>query len=346
MFGIDDVAMVAGPQIISGLLQWQNSKDAQQATQQERDRIKGLIDNLKDPTFDTSMITPQDYQVVGKYVPQVASLVAEQNPTLLKGDSADATLAKSAQRDVLSNYLAQAKSGNDPLLEIQQRKAAQQASQDAQSNRASLDSLFARRGMAPGGAMQYGAALSGAADAQDKEAQAGQQAVAQAYQNRQSAMGQAAGLAGNIYNRENSQEQQNANIMNDFNKRMAQTQNQYGQYAAQQGNDAQKYNLGVSQETANANNNRNYQALVNNQTLKNNNAQQVYNNQTGKIGMQQGVANQNIAATNQNAQGTNQIYQGLGDVGSTIGSQYAKDKNKTKPYAAGSGYRAAPGGIV
>lgn len=332
VMGIDDIALTAGPQLVSGLIQWQNSKEARAATQAERDRISGLINNLKDPSFDTSMITPQDYQVVGKYVPQVAPLVAEANPTLLKGDSADATLAKGAQRDVLSNYLAQAKSGNDPLLEIQQRKAAQQAAQDAQSNRASLDSLFARRGMAPGGAMQYGAALSGAADAQDKEAQAGQQAALAAYQNRQNSMGQAAGLAGNIYNREASQEQQNAQIMNDFNKRMAQTQNQYGQYTTQQGNDAQKYNLGVSQETANANNNRGYQAQVANQGLKNQTAQQLYNNQVGRVGLQSGASDQAIKAINQTAQGNNQLVQGLGETGSAVGKSLVKNKQQTGSY--------------
>lgn len=338
VIGIDDIAMTAGPQLISGLLQWQNSKEARAATQAERARIEGLINNLKDPNFDTSMITPEDYKVVGKYVPQVAPLVAEANPTLMKGDSADATLAKNAQRDLLSNFLSQAKSGNDPLLEIQQRKAAQQAAADAQSNRSSLDSLFARRGMAPGGAMQYGAALSGAADAQQKEADAGQQAALAAYQNRQSAMGQAAGLAGNIYNREASQEQQNAQIMNDFNKRMAQTQNQYGQYAAGQGNDAQKYNLGVSQETSNANNNRGYQAQVANQGLKNQSAQQLYNNQVGRVGLQSGVADNAIKAINQTAQGNNQLVQGLGETGSAIGKTLVKNKQQTGSYMPSQDY--------
>lgn len=331
-FGIDDIAMTAGPQIISGLLQWQNSQDAKKATAEERARIAQLVNNLKDPNFDTSMITPQDYQIVGKYVPQVAPLVAEQNPQLLKGNSADATLAKNAQRDLLSNYLAQAKSGNDPLLEIQQRKAQAQAAQEAQSNRASLDSLFARRGLAPGGAMQYGAALAGNAAAQDQEAQAGQAAVQNAYQNRQNALGQAAGLSSNIYNREASQEQQNAQTMNDFNRRMASSQNQYNQYASGQANDAQKYNLGVQQNLSNANNDRTYAAKTGNQNLRNDVAQKQYGNQAGRVGMQTGVANQNIGAINQNAQGSNQAIQGFGEAGSAVGKQLVKNRQQTGSY--------------
>lgn len=332
VIGIDDIALAAGPQIISGLLQWQNSSDAKRASAQERDRIAQLINNLKDPNFDTSMITPQDYQVVGKYVPQVAAYVAESNPQLLKGDSADASLAKNAQRDVLSNYLSQAKSGSDPLLEIQNRQAARQAAQEAQSNRASLDSLFARRGLAPGGAMQYGASLAGIANAQDQQAQAGEQAAKAAYTNRQNAMGQAAGLAGNIYNREASQEQQNAQIMNDFNKRMASGQNTYNQYAAGQSNDAQQYNLGVSQNLSNKNNDRGYQAQVANQGLRNDVAQKQYGNQQARVGLQTGVANRNIDSINANTAGENQAVQNFGEVGSTIGKQMSKNKQKQGTY--------------
>jgi len=323
--------MAIGGQLGGALSSFLNSNEASKISSEERKKLQDLLAKVKAPNFDATKITPQEFKIVGQYTPQVAQYVQEQAPQLLQASSADQLAAKDAQRQALSQMIEQARSGKDVIADIQRARAAREASSQAASNRASLDEVMQRRGMAPGSGLQYAAALQGNAAAAQNQSAQDENALMAAEQRRQNAGSQAANLGGQIFNRDLNVEQQNAQAINDFNRRIAESRQNYGQYAANLGNQAQQYNLGNAQNAADRNVTQNYQSQVYNQDRGDRNAQNAFNNNMGIYNAAAGAGQSAIGAANAQAAQRNLTSKGIGDVASTIGDAYAK---KTKsPYS-------------
>ncbi len=321
-----------GGGLLSGALQYMNSQSAQGMNDQERQRMQSLINQIQQPNFDMSKITPEQYSVLQKYNPQIASFVAEKNPQLMRGNNDQEQRGSDAENEALSSMLQKARSGNDILADIARARAGREAGQEASSNRASVDQLFQRRGAAPGGMMQYGAMMEGASSAAQRNALANEQAAEAQTNRRDQAMTNAGNMGQNIYNQGANLERYNVGAINDFNQRMAQNQNNYGQYAANQANQGQLYNLNQAQGAADKNVANTNAFNQYNQSYGNQQKQQMYNNQMGKLGLMQGASNANQQANNQNAQDKNNFIQGVYTAGSGVADKYQAQQNSDRDY--------------
>ena len=324
------IAIPAIAAAVSAGVQWLNSNQAQQATASERARIKRLLDQVQDPNFDTSMIVPEDLQLLGNYVPQTVPLIQEAAPQLLKGQSGGQAEGRQAQLGALQNLLQVARSGQDPIAYMQQQQAARQAASEARSARETGAMEAQRRGF---GYNPLASNLGQQQDAMDRMALSGQAAAADSYGRRLNAMGQAGSLGGDIYRQGADMERQNAEFTNMFNQRIAQNaQNVAGQNVANI-NQANLRNLGEAQRIGDANVMQRNTARTGAQDMRNSIEQQRYNNSLGKINAQQGVANSSQNAIMEAAKQRNQSAQSMSDLvlkGTDYYYNRPQDKEKDK----------------
>ena len=324
---IETLAIMAVSTAITSLMSWQASKDAQKATAKERKRISDLIDAMKQPEFDFSQITPEQFQVVGKYVPEVASYIQEAAPQVMQGQSA----GREAEKEALNRWLEMSRSGRDDIFDIQQRQAARTAAGEQQAQIASLQDLSQRQG---GGGLPEGAALR--AIMSNRSGELAQQGALDAANRRTQALQQVGTLGGNIRAADQSLEEKNANIINDFNRRLADNGNQYNQYKTGVLNNAQLANLAQAQKISDANIGARNEAASTNLANRNNLVQKQFDNTLSQINAKQGIANSNITGINNAANQTNQMYAGINDAILKGGSAYAdyaqKDKELDRKY--------------
>lgn len=314
---------IAGGAIIgSAALQWLNSKDAQRASNAERDRIQQLYEKVNTPNFDPKDLTPEDYQVVGTYVPQVAPYVEAIAPQVVKADSQGAVQGRAAQEDALQNMLQMARNGKDPLSEIANARSGRSAASNSQSARATLDAQMQRRGVQPGSGLSYAGNQAAISDAFQADALAGEQSAADAAQRRMQATNQAANLGGQIYGQDVSLAEKNANTMNDFNKWVRGAQQDWQNQRAGTLNTAQQQNLGTAQNVSNAN-----VGLAN--QFKGNriaNQEQKFQNDLAIANGKAGLSNNRVNDISQYAQQGNSAIGGIGQ-GIAQTAMYAGKKN-------------------
>lgn len=304
---------------------------------------------VADPQFSNEALTPEQFKVAAQYQPQIAQQVAEKNPELVKGTAASDE-GRQAQLSALRQLRGIGASDFDPQFQQAMLAASRKAQGDAQSRQASILQDMQRRGVANSGltaALQQGAT----ADAMDREAQVGQAAAAQAYQNRINAIRQSAQLGGDINSQEMSLQAKNADIINSFNQRMAQNQQAWQNQRAGDLNQASMFNIKNAQDIANRNtaqNNefevnernradklaqmrydrdiqeRNYQNdlaqrkadwIENQRRYLNGLRQQGFQNQLSIQQGKNGLASQQMGMNTQNAADRNSMIQGLGQVG-------------------------------
>lgn len=208
-------------------------------------------DPLQAPKFDTSRLSPEDLKSVGKYIPEVAPYIAQAAPELIK-QSQDALAARDVQRKALQKYMTMGETGDDAISAQASAMAAQQAGMDARSRSQAVLQDAQRRGQL-GSGMQLAAQLQGNAYASNQEAMARMQAASDAQRRRLEALASGASLGGQIYNQDISLASRNADIINDFNRQMAQGRQNYEMQRAASLNDAQRFNLQMQQELANRN---------------------------------------------------------------------------------------------
>lgn len=262
---------------------------------------------VKDPQFSNEALTPEQFKVAAQYQPQIAQQVAEKNPELIK-QSAAATEGRQAQIDALRQMRGIASSNFDPQLQEQLQSAARKAQGDAQSRNASIMQDMQRRGAANSGiaaAMQQNAS----ADAMDREAQIGQSAAAQGYQNRISAMRNAAQMGGDINSSETSLAARNADIINGFNQRMAANGQAWQNNRTNTINDANRYNTGVAQGIADRNTSQNNQYAVNERDRQDRLEQSRYGRDVDERNYQNSLAQQRSNWQEQQRQYVNQMRQ-------------------------------------
>lgn len=301
------------------------------------------------PNYDQRPMTPEQYQVVGKYSPEAAQYIAEKNPELVK-QSAAGDAGKNAQLDALRSMRGIATSDFDPQFAQQMSQASRQAQTDAQSRSQSVLTDMARRGAGNSGLSALLQQNAGA-DAMDREAGIGMNAASQAYKNKIDAIRQSGAMGSDIAQQDQSLQGRNADIINSYNQRMTKSNQDWQTQRAQMMNDAQRQNLTAAQGAANNNvdvnnkfamENRQRQDMIANSVNKNQLSERDYQNALAekraqwKQGQkeygnslagktfddrmritqgQNGLATQGMQMNTQNAQDRNQMIQGAGQAG-------------------------------
>lgn len=273
-------AAAAGAQVLGGLINAYNSEKARGADRKKLAQIRELFEKVKPPdydvsidappqyheqvlaqpkysdpmappAFDTSKLTPEDLKVVGKFTPEIAPYIAEQNPELVR-QSAAAMEGREAQKKALQTYLKMGETGDDAISAQAAFEARERAAADTRARQQALEQGFQRRGQL-GSGMQFAAGLQSGQAAGNQQALAQMQAASDAQRRRLEALSQGAAIGGNIYGQEMNLAGQNAAIINDFNRRMAQSRQAYEMSRAGTLNEAQRYNLGMAQDVEAAN---------------------------------------------------------------------------------------------
>ncbi len=260
-----------------------NQYITQQEVKRQRRKVDDIIKKIKEPDFDFTKISPEDYKVLQKYEPEVADFVVEKNPTLVLS-SKDGDFGRETQMDALSKYRNLSKTGEDAQSRLLTDSALRDSAIQDQGQRASIQDDMARRGMS-GSGLDLASQLMAQQGSSQRGTLAAQQQAMNAYNTRLDALKNSENLGGQIRSDDLNLAAQNAAISNDYNQRYAQNQNNYNQYASGERNDAQRMNISAAQQAADQNvENRNasaksYQDMVN--SLK----QQQFGNSVTKQGM-------------------------------------------------------------
>lgn len=326
---MDPLTMAAAASVASAGLQYLNSEQARSANKEELARIQALVEKVKEPNFDFANLNAKEYAVVNKYMPEAAPMVEMAAPKTITASSQAAQSAKAARMKALQQMTEMADTGEDSISKIMQQQAMNRASQEAASQRGSLDQAFARRGQL-GSGMNYASQLQAQSDAQARAAQAGQAAAMEAQRRRMQAIEGSQSMGSSIYGDETNLEAKNIGILNEFNRALADRRQEYANNRANTANNAQQINLAAAQKAADAN-----VGLTNDRV---NQANQLKQNQFGnsisKINLQSGAANQMMNQRNAAGQDRNQAIQSLGDVGSAYAmrnyQQEADDKRQAR----------------
>ena len=323
------LAAGAGVGIVSGLMQWQNSKEARAASAAERARIGDLIEKLKDPEFDTRLILPEEYEVVEKYVPQVAEYVAEVAPEVVKAASEGAVRGRQAQMETLDRLRNMSQSGDDVISRIATDEALESAAEPGSGQRELIQQQMARRGMG-GSGMELVAQLTNQQNSNESAQEGAQKAAADAQLRRLQTMRDSAALGGDIRNQDVNMEAKNADIVNSYNTRQAQDRQAYLNNVANTMNDASVRNIGAKQTAADKNVQGRNTAITNQRDLVNNQKSATYNHQMNKANLQIGQAAKNIDAIQQEAADKNAAISGIANVAGSGISAYQQDELNEK----------------
>lgn len=310
---------------VSAIAQWLNSKEAQKATTAERARVQQIFDKISQPNFDTTDFVPEDYKVIGKYVPSVAPFIAEVAPQTVKADSADARLGRDTQKEALQRLIETSRAGGmgDALLQSQFGQANLAAAQAQQSQRQNLDAQMQRRGQM-GSGLQYAMQLAGGANPQMQAARSGEQQAAEAYRAKLQALTGAANLGGQIRGEDVALETGNAAIINAFNQRMADSMRANALNQQDTQNVAQRYNLDRGQRTSDMNVGQRNAAWMRNQDNRNRLTQQGFDNQMAVARGQAGLSGERVSDILGNAQQSNQTLQSFSDL--AMGAAASKER--------------------
>lgn len=280
--------IAAGSQLVSAGMQWLNSRSAQRASEEERRRIEGLLSAIQDPNFDKNDINPEDVALLQNYVPEVAPFVREVVPQQVLAKSQGAIEGRSAQLEALGQFRRLMEQGYDPQTAMEMARAQRAASAEAASARQTAGAEAARRGF--GGGMSFLQAGAGQ-QAQDRLAMMQQQALADAANRRTQGAQLAAGLGGQIRGEDVALERGNIDIINAYNQRLAQNQQDWMNRGADIRNQASLRNISEAQRIDELNKANRYNAARANQSNRNTLAQQQFQNAMSRVTGQQGVSN-------------------------------------------------------
>lgn len=372
---------------VSGLMQYYNSEKARGANAARLKELENQFNKIVPPEYDlkiydnpkfaenippaalnTEAITPEFYQSVGQYIPQVAEFVQEAKPELVQATEA-ANIGRKSQMEALEKYRQIAQGGFDPELEQKLSEASRRANADAQSRTASILQDANRRGQFGSGismALQQNAAM----DAFDRQNQSSLMAAAESYRNQLGALDKSANLGGDIRQSEMAEQAKNVGILNDFNQRASKNYQDYLSMRADQINKASILNLDRNQKIADANvalkNKSKEEArdLSNKQQMLNTESQwknrqntleledrknqlksKMYSDLLNRYGIQTNLGKMGMDQTTQTAQDRNAATQGVSDAAMAAylyGQKQPQEKPKEQPmpdYGTPYGYQ-------
>jgi len=344
------LALLLGPQVISGVLQYGESSEAREYAREQEAKLQEALNKIGIPEARPEYFTPEVYKWLENYNPEVAQYVRERDPRMVEMKSAEAQRAKGAEQQVLQDLLDRSRSGTDVMAEIQRARGMREAAGTMASQAATLQQQLQRQGQ-QGGLAAYGAALQQQQGAGQQAALAGEQAALAGLQERARAQTEAGGLAGKQLGRELDIERGNVNAINAFNQRLASSMQEQANLAAEIRNRGQMFNIQGRQGIANKN--VGSQAEARDRAMQF--AQQQYQNQLAKYGKQSGLAASATDRRTGEAQDTNKLIQGMGDLASTGGylsagyvpkgyvkQQQAPAGGQYQQPFGGAGYQEAP----
>lgn len=329
-------AAIAGGAIIGGgIMSYLAQREASKLNAQERARLQALLNKVKNPKFDYSELTPEDYQLVGTYVPQAIPLIEENAPQLVELSEAGQK-GKTAQLQALQRLMEIGSAPRDIAQQAAVSDAARAAAIQSQGSIQALQDRMARTGAAPGSGMDYATALSQLQANQQQGAMLGQNAALDAYKNRLNALMQGANLGSQVQANEQNRAGMNADIINAYNQRLAQMrQSNVGTNIGNQ-NQAAMANLNARQSLANMNVQQQNEAQRYNQQYLNSLRQQQYDNALKKIGIQAGASQQAQQGNLQDAQNKANLYGGIGQGIASAALFSAGNNNKSSSNNAGN----------
>lgn len=279
--------IVAGVTAASAISQYINSKEAREASAQERRDLKDLLDNLGSPNFNPRLLTPEQFRVVGKYVPEAANFVAEQAPQLVQQAGADSVQARNAQREALGRLRAQSR-GEDPLADAELAEAMAQAGTANRGRLGAVKEDFARRGQG-GGTSEMLAQLVGAQTANQLASDGSRAAFIDAQKRKLQAMRDTTSLAGNIREEDYRTERGNNDVINSFNERTSSRRQRANETATATANEGQRFNLNAEQGVAEKNVATANDFKINERSRGDKFAQLGFENQMSKVRAQSGI---------------------------------------------------------
>lgn len=301
--------------LAAGIMQSIQLAKAHKADQAQIDKLEGLLNKVKQPNFDVSRITPDEYKVVGTYNPKLSSYLAEKNPTLVTGTSAEAQQGADARSAVLQRYKNISDTGTDSQSAQLQQDASKSAATQAAGTMGVIQNNMAARGLG-GGGTEMAMKLAAADSANQSNATQSQGIASSAYQNRLQALAQAGRIGQDTRTEGLGMEQGNANSINNWNVR-AQSGGQQVQNANDAtSNTAQLHNLGQAQSTANANTTQNNAATVAQQTNNNIHQQTGFQDNMQTYGAHAGLEGKQVAQNDGVAEGNMRVIQGVADTAS------------------------------
>lgn len=243
-------AMVAG-QLLNGYLQYQNAEETRADAANWRRKAMELVDKLQTPDFNWEKLTPEEYQLVGKFAPQTVEFVAEQAPQAVEGKSEAAQQAQRAQLEALGKYQQMAETGRDIESDILTKRAREEVGAADRALKAQMLQDIRRRGV--GGGAEITAALASSQAAGNRGARMAEDAAMEAARRRLEAIRQSGALGGQIRGQELGMESKNVDIINEFNRRQAARKQAWAGEQADVANRAQMFNLQQAQNVADTN---------------------------------------------------------------------------------------------
>lgn len=313
------IAAIAALQAAQTLYSIYEQRKAHKANKKELENLRKTIQTIQDPNFDYSKINAEQYKVLQDYVPEFVPFVQEQVPEKVKMQSESAKKAQQARIAALDQMLRVAQTGEDPIAAIERSQAARRAAAEAGAARATLEREMARRGMLSGG-LEYAGALTAADRAAERMALAEEQALMNREAARRAAAMGAADIGGQVYDDEYRIERANVEAMNEFNRRMAERQQELAQHNIGLRNEAQLRNIAAHQRAADLN-----VGLANERTDKIHQLeQQRYQNALSKYDRQAQLSDRFREHRAAVAADRIQTAKGIADAGSTLAYGYGR----------------------
>ena len=331
------LALILGPQAISGALQYGESSAANEYAQQKERELQEALNKIGIPEARPEYFTPEVFAYLENYNPEVAAYVRERDPRMVEMQSMEAKRARGAEQQALQSMLDRSREGTDVMAEIQRARGMREASGTMASQAATLQQQLQRQGQ-QGGLAAYGAALQQQQGAGMQAALAGEQAALAGLQERARATTEAGGLAGKQLGRELDIERGNVNAINAFNQRLAQSQQDQANLAAEIRNRGSMFNIGGRQKIGEAN--VRSKASARDRQMDFN--QQQYINQLAKYRPTADLSKAGVDRRYGAAADTNRAIQGIGDLVSTGGYLSAGYTPKGYNPPAGQKFNVGP----
>ena len=273
---MDPVTVIAIAQGISALGQMYEAEKAAGASRKRLKDLERAFGQLKPPSmrvtidqagtlspeylaervppvdYDMSSIPPEVYEAVGEYKPDALKFFPGLPNVPYITPQAGET-GKQAQLTALQE-MQRIASGETPDYALREQlfKTRQAADLAGQQRQESILRDFARRQMLGAGTQQL-AQLQAAGDVTNRQAAADVAAGAESYRNRLNMLSQSAALGGTVKEQERAFAARNADLINDFNRRMSEGYQDYLYRQNALSNQAQLMNLQQRQRIAEKN---------------------------------------------------------------------------------------------
>jgi hypothetical protein len=372
-------AVAGGAQVLSGIAQYYQSEKARKASSQRLKEIEDLFNSIKppgydvtplsppelitqmipQPAFDMAGITPDKYEVVGQYLPEVAQFVAERNPELARF-SQEGRQGRDAQIQALNDIKMRTGQLSDAEAQDASMSAMRDAQIGAQSRSESILQDANRRGQL-GSGTALAAQLQSSGDQMERGANLSSNAYLEALKNKLGALRDSGTQGRQLAQDDLGQQNSNAAIINSYNQRASRDMNAFNQNAAEVRNKGQIFNIGNAQDAANRNVIASNQAKYSNQSrtdnilndaynrnfnernFQNKTATDQYNLKAGEIGRRNSITGQ----TYQDKMGNAAAKAGVGYTGIDMMNTFARDRNQAiQGLAKGVGDTAMTAGYL